>query len=1055
MSGPAERRVTLVRTGELRRKSLMSRVLGSLKKDRMDGLMRMQKGQGILLALFGNSEYLSMSAISKRRETTKIVKLAEFDQVKRFYLSSEGTERREGYWFLEVDDPKKGFVTYKFLSASEFEATGWLQTLRLMRHLPDDPVVPVVCVLGETGAGKSMFCSRLSGLHRENDTFLVSDSVESVTLETQMNYTKWLGDPELGDVVVVDTPGLSDTRNHADHGGLQSGVQDSKNIDVMLQRLDELRYVHTFCVVFSAEKDRFDDGLVQMLRTFERHFGPVFWKHCMIMFSKWYMDERTQRRRRKTKEMLAHEWNEALKVRFPNILLMPQVRKDIRCYFADNDSSLKGDEYKHAEEELLAFALSAKQNQLFDCRSNIPDPDYRYDDIPVPAEDKHDLWEKLRLVQLGEKVQTLAENGVTTMEQLCRISNTVLRSAFGWSPAEVRRLEQMKAPIEPNSPWPLVVRELDEMGLPAEKVAEARVNMQDLLRLEYAQLSDRFGFDWGEHFKKYQEWREQVMESQVVTDKILWVGAIVVRNTVAWKYEDDRRPQDFYGPGYVVNWRTVDGLRKGIKRRPDNWNGHKRAFKTPKAGFVRVYWLNTGYSNTYCIDPDRGCDLKFALSKEYGIAVIHPDDPTQCVRDPPASGSANGTGHRDMLPRVELRDLHCTFAYPKGLKLPHWSKFDVRDEICQRMANAGFRHGDVVKRIHDDEGFEALCVGVGVSDNGQPNLYFRPLNISTPGCGTFVNFSNNLTVIRREDVDEYEHDSFECHSDDGIENDELAELERDGVLQETFKFPIGRRYPTNAAFDIRDEIIARFGFPDLHHGTVLLNKLNKKEFTVVGVSRHSGGQAKIWLKDKSNPGATVWPFLFKNFDNFEVRPGLAPLEETVVHEGFVQPTEAQALAKKDSLELTFEFPRGAGAHNTMQSFDVRPDIVRFFCNFESGDVLMGPSQRELTVIGVAPQPDTGIPQVWFHLRGHHGAGIVPEFQAGLAKKTFVPTPNKKDLTQLKQELSGVDPRTLEPIVETFEIIGGVIDDDARAETTINDVPTDEDAFFEYLKSLDG
>ncbi|CAK9110871.1 AIG1 family protein [Durusdinium trenchii] len=1037
MAGVNEREITLLE-GHKKRESIMSKALQKLQSAKADqsegmkGLMHVSRLNGVKIALFGENFYFSMDSINKQRKTTKIVQLASLANVRKFYLSEIPKEAMDGVWFLEVDDPKRGHVTYKFKSKTEFEATGWLQVLRMNLNSKKDPFVPVVVALGETGSGKSLLCSRLSGLSAENERFIVSDSIESATLQTSMYRTRWLGNPKMDKVIIVDTPGLSDTRQN-----------DQQNIDQMLKRLDEIGYINTFCVVFNSEQDRFDDGLVQMLRTFERHFGPVFWKHCMIVFSRWFMDPAALKRRKRTKDQLAHEWNQALKTRFPNILKIPQVRKEIRCYFVDSDPSLEGSEFDEANGELLAFQSSAKQNLRFDCRSNIPDPDSllavtkEFPDA-APSTEPEEIFEVLRLLRLGHRVPRLLENGVTSFEQLSRIPKSTLRKVFHWTPAEVRRLQLTRAPIEPSSPPEVLLKDLLEMGLPVEKIDEAGIGTREMLRMDYEDISRKFNFNWGDHYEAYRKWRDNVMEGQVVTDEILWTGAIVVRNSIAWGFDDDRRPQDFYGPGYVINWTTKDGESKGNFRRPDDWNGSKRAFQAPLPGYARVYWLNTGYTNTYCIDPEKGCDCKFEDPDEFKITKVDADDPSKCE-------IALG----ELPDKIGLRELHCTFAYPKGLKTPHWAKFDIREEICNKFGGEGLKlkHGDVVSRDTEDDQFKAVCIGVGVSDAGEPNLYFEPLGRAAEGCGTLSSYTDNLIKMASENVEERHHSEFECHSDGGIENDVLEDLEED--LEESFRFPVGRRFPTNATFDIRDEIIDRFE-RGLRHGTVLVHKYTKREFVVVGISKHESDRARLWVKDSNNRGATVWPFLFKDINSFNIQDGLQPLEEDVVEDEFVPPTEEELRALE--LELTFEFPRGAGAYTKLRKFDIRDEVVKKLCGFTSGEVFTREGvDQELTVIGVCNDPDTKLPVAWFHPSDYSGAIMVPNFHLFVSNKTYKHTGATNDLNDLKKALKDASRRP-----QTRRDPAPIIDPNNPENVAITplddpDGPKNENEFFRWLK----
>ena len=103
-----------------------------------------------------------------------------------------------------------------------------------------------VCLIGCTGHGKS---STGNSLINEN-IFKVSAGTESETCHTEGALAKWLGDTNEQPVLVLDTPGIGDTKN-----------RDTKHIAEMVVRLKEIGYVHTFLIVFNYEEPRFSEPL--------------------------------------------------------------------------------------------------------------------------------------------------------------------------------------------------------------------------------------------------------------------------------------------------------------------------------------------------------------------------------------------------------------------------------------------------------------------------------------------------------------------------------------------------------------------------------------------------------------------------------------------------------------------------------------------------------------------------------------------------------------------------------------------------------------------------
>lgn len=81
------------------------------------------------------------------------------------------------------------------------------------------------------------------------ELFHTSAHVDSCTTETYVKETNWFGNPELSNLVLVDTPGLGDSRGV---------IQDSKNISEMVQKLKALPSgVNMFLLVLNAANPRY------------------------------------------------------------------------------------------------------------------------------------------------------------------------------------------------------------------------------------------------------------------------------------------------------------------------------------------------------------------------------------------------------------------------------------------------------------------------------------------------------------------------------------------------------------------------------------------------------------------------------------------------------------------------------------------------------------------------------------------------------------------------------------------------------------------------------
>ena len=79
--------------------------------------------------------------------------------------------------------------------------------------------------------------------------------------------------------------------------------------------------VSLFLVVLNSEQPRIGSVLENLLRLMEECFGRRFWRHVALVFTRYYTDARSARRRgSKTKEMLRDEFSWALAAQFPHAL---------------------------------------------------------------------------------------------------------------------------------------------------------------------------------------------------------------------------------------------------------------------------------------------------------------------------------------------------------------------------------------------------------------------------------------------------------------------------------------------------------------------------------------------------------------------------------------------------------------------------------------------------------------------------------------------------------------------------------------------------------------
>ena len=186
-----------------------------------------------------------------------------------------------------------------------------------------------VCVaIGETGVGKSSFCNVLVGSRdadEEARAFPASDRGKSMTAATTVAPGQhWFGDRAASaTLTVVDTPGLSDR-----------GGADAANLQEMVAALQDVGRVNVFFVLFNAPElqPRLSEHLAGMLKLFGAVFGPAFWDNVVLVFTRWRMDQRTQKRRKKSAAAQQAEFCQEV----ADVIGEPRLR-ELPCLFVDSE----------------------------------------------------------------------------------------------------------------------------------------------------------------------------------------------------------------------------------------------------------------------------------------------------------------------------------------------------------------------------------------------------------------------------------------------------------------------------------------------------------------------------------------------------------------------------------------------------------------------------------------------------------------------------------------------------------------------------------------------
>ncbi|CAK9029514.1 AIG1 family protein [Durusdinium trenchii] len=192
---------------------------------------------------------------------------------------------------------------------------------------------PVVVLLGPVGVGKSLLATALAGLPPSNRIFKVGDSAQAVTLEAVCHRCRWFGRASEEELVLVDPPGVGD------------GEKDTTRLAQVVRLLRDLGSVSLFVVVLNSEQPRIGSVLENLLRLMEECFGRRFWRHVALVFTRYYTDARSARRRgSKTKDMLRDEFSMALATQFPHSQQERTLAADpFPSYFVDSEAAINNE----------------------------------------------------------------------------------------------------------------------------------------------------------------------------------------------------------------------------------------------------------------------------------------------------------------------------------------------------------------------------------------------------------------------------------------------------------------------------------------------------------------------------------------------------------------------------------------------------------------------------------------------------------------------------------------------------------------------------------------
>jgi predicted GTPase len=139
-----------------------------------------------------------------------------------------------------------------------------------------------ICLIGLTGHGKSHTCNTLSN----STSFKVSAGMDSETEKVFGVVTKWRNLPKGQPCIIIDTPGIGDSKG-----------RDTANIANMVVDLKTIGYVHTFIIAINSEEPRMSEHLQATIKLFSQMFSKDFFKNVLVCFTKFNNSRRVTKKR--------------------------------------------------------------------------------------------------------------------------------------------------------------------------------------------------------------------------------------------------------------------------------------------------------------------------------------------------------------------------------------------------------------------------------------------------------------------------------------------------------------------------------------------------------------------------------------------------------------------------------------------------------------------------------------------------------------------------------------------------------------------------------------
>ena len=93
--------------------------------------------------------------------------------------------------------------------------------------------------------------------------------------------------------------------------------KEQESIEDLVDELkNNVKYIHTFLLLFNGQDPRLSMGLQSMLKILEKIFGNHFWRNVILGVSRWPYDQRSIERRQQSEEEWIADWNMQIQKRY-------------------------------------------------------------------------------------------------------------------------------------------------------------------------------------------------------------------------------------------------------------------------------------------------------------------------------------------------------------------------------------------------------------------------------------------------------------------------------------------------------------------------------------------------------------------------------------------------------------------------------------------------------------------------------------------------------------------------------------------------------------------